>query len=58
MSKRLRQAHYKLIEDELRYYHSTKKEMLEKRANIVMGSMHQEFRDENQGGELFWTNIE
>ncbi len=50
MSKRLRQAHYKLIEDELRYYHSTKKEMLEKRANIVMGSMHQEFRDENQGG--------
>ncbi|EMV4528005.1 DUF722 domain-containing protein [Listeria monocytogenes] len=50
MSKRLRQAHYKLIEDELRYYHSTKKEMLEKRANIVMGSMHQEFRDENRGG--------
>lgn len=36
MSKRLRQAHYKLIEDELRYYHSTKKEILEKRANIVM----------------------
>ncbi|EFS0948214.1 DUF722 domain-containing protein [Listeria monocytogenes] len=50
MSKRLRQAHYKLIEDELRYYHSTKKEMLEKRANIVMGSVHQEFKDENQGG--------
>ncbi|HFF3050554.1 TPA: hypothetical protein ACGCAI_001171 [Listeria monocytogenes] len=50
MSKRLRQAHYKLIEDELRYYHSTKKEMLEKRANIVMGSMHQEITDENQGG--------
>ncbi|EAF7916527.1 DUF722 domain-containing protein [Listeria monocytogenes] len=50
MSKRLRQAHYKLIEDELRYYHSTKKEILEKRANIVMGSVHQEFKDENQGG--------
>lgn len=50
MSKRLRQAHYKLIEDELRYYHSTKKEILEKRANIVMGSIHQEFKDENQGG--------
>ncbi|EEO5812562.1 DUF722 domain-containing protein [Listeria monocytogenes] len=50
MTKRLRQAHYKLIEDELRYYHSTKKEMLEKRANIVMGSMHQEVTDENQGG--------
>ncbi|MBK1985556.1 DUF722 domain-containing protein [Listeria ivanovii] len=50
MTKRLRQAHYKLIEDELRYYHSTKKEMLEKRANIVMGSIHQEFTDENQGG--------
>ncbi|HBK0032675.1 TPA: DUF722 domain-containing protein [Listeria innocua] len=50
MSKRLRQAHYKLIEDELRYYHSTKKEMLEKRANIVMGSMHQEITDENRGG--------
>ncbi|HAC2402910.1 TPA: DUF722 domain-containing protein [Listeria monocytogenes] len=52
MSKRLRQAHYKLIEDELRYYHSTKKEILEKRANIVMGSVHQEFKDENQGGGL------
>ncbi|EAC3254027.1 DUF722 domain-containing protein [Listeria monocytogenes] len=50
MSKRLRQAHYKLIEDELRYYHSTKKEILEKHANIVMGSVHQEFKDENQGG--------
>lgn len=50
MSKRLRQAHYKLIEDELRYYHSTKKEMLEKRANIVIGSIHQEITDENQGG--------
>ncbi|MBC1535245.1 DUF722 domain-containing protein [Listeria sp. FSL L7-1485] len=50
MTKRLRQAHYKLIEDELRYYHSTKKEMLEKRANIVMGSIHQEVTDENQGG--------
>ncbi|EAG3390893.1 DUF722 domain-containing protein [Listeria monocytogenes] len=50
MSKRLRQAHYKLIEDELRYYHATKKEILEKRANIVMGSVHQEFKDENQGG--------
>ncbi|EAC2635958.1 DUF722 domain-containing protein [Listeria monocytogenes] len=50
MSKRLRQAHYKLIEDELRYYHSTKKEILEKRSNIVMGSVHQEFKDENQGG--------
>ncbi|EAA0142251.1 TPA: DUF722 domain-containing protein [Listeria monocytogenes] len=50
MSKRLRQAHYKLIEDELRYYHSTKKEILEKRANIAMGSVHQEFKDENQGG--------
>ncbi|EAD6807853.1 DUF722 domain-containing protein [Listeria monocytogenes] len=50
MSKRLRQAHYKLIEDELRYYHSTKKEILEKRANIVMGSVHQKFKDENQGG--------
>ncbi|EAE7347970.1 TPA_asm: hypothetical protein GHO10_02405 [Listeria monocytogenes] len=50
MSKRLRQAHYKLIEDELRYYHSTKKEILEKRANIVIGSIHQEFKDENQGG--------
>ncbi|MBC1952268.1 DUF722 domain-containing protein [Listeria welshimeri] len=50
MSKRLRQAHYKLIEDELRYYHSTKKEILEKRANIVMGSVYQEFKDENQGG--------
>ncbi|EOA0780962.1 hypothetical protein ACHL2D_000025 [Listeria monocytogenes] len=52
MSKRLRKAHYKLIEDELRYYHSTKKEILEKRANIVMGSVHQEFKDENQGGGL------
>ncbi|MCQ88246.1 DUF722 domain-containing protein [Listeria monocytogenes] len=50
MSKRLRKAQYKLIEDELRYYHSTKKEILEKRANIVMGSVHQEFKDENQGG--------
>lgn len=52
MSKRLRKAQYKLIEDELRYYHSTKKEILEKRANIVMGSVHQEFKDENQGGGL------
>ncbi len=25
MSKRLRKAQYKLIEDELRFYHSTKK---------------------------------
>ncbi|EAG7843199.1 DUF722 domain-containing protein [Listeria seeligeri] len=50
MSKRLRKAQYKLIEDELRFYHSTKKEILEKRANIVMGSVHQEFKDENQGG--------
>ncbi|EAK9843186.1 MULTISPECIES: DUF722 domain-containing protein [Listeria] len=50
MSKRLRKTQYKLIEDELRFYHSTKKEILEKRANIVMGSVHQEFKDENQGG--------
>ncbi|EQA5896841.1 DUF722 domain-containing protein, partial [Listeria monocytogenes] len=27
MSKRLRKAQYKLIEDELRFYHSTKKEL-------------------------------
>ncbi|EAC4638183.1 DUF722 domain-containing protein [Listeria monocytogenes] len=50
MSKRLRKAQYKLIEDELRYYHSTKKELLEKKANVVMGSWHRNYVDENQGG--------
>ncbi|HCA3945003.1 TPA: hypothetical protein MPW44_002956, partial [Listeria monocytogenes] len=29
MSKRLRKAQYKLIEDELKFYHSTKKELME-----------------------------
>lgn len=50
MSKRLRKAQYKLIEDELRYYHSTKKELLEKKVNITMGALHREYVDENQGG--------
>ncbi|HFQ6558152.1 TPA: hypothetical protein ACHSIZ_002926 [Listeria monocytogenes] len=50
MSKRLRKAQYKLIEDELRYYHSTKKELLEKQANVVMGSWHRTYVDENKGG--------
>lgn len=50
MSKRLRKAQYKLIEDELRYYHSTKKELFEKKINITMGALHREYVDENQGG--------
>ncbi|HDU0467211.1 TPA: DUF722 domain-containing protein [Listeria monocytogenes] len=50
MSKRLRKAQYKLIEDELRYYHSTKKELMEKEVNVTLGAWHREYIDENQGG--------
>ncbi|EGM8730220.1 DUF722 domain-containing protein [Listeria monocytogenes] len=50
MSKRLRKAQYKLIEDELRFYHSTKKELMEKEVNITLGAWHREYIDENQGG--------
>ncbi|EAA0055277.1 DUF722 domain-containing protein [Listeria monocytogenes] len=50
MSKRLRQAQYKLIEDELRFYHSTKKELMEKEVNVTLGAWHREYIDENQGG--------
>ncbi|EAA0206897.1 DUF722 domain-containing protein [Listeria monocytogenes] len=50
MSKRLRKAQYKLIEDELRFYHSTKKELMEKEVNVTMGAWHREYIDENQGG--------
>lgn len=35
MSKRLRKAQYKLIEDELRFYHSTK-ELMEKEVNVTL----------------------
>ncbi|HCQ0918840.1 TPA: DUF722 domain-containing protein [Listeria monocytogenes] len=50
MSKRLRKAQYKLIEDELRFYHSTKKELMEKEVNVILGAWHREYIDENQGG--------
>ncbi|EHM4349745.1 TPA: DUF722 domain-containing protein [Listeria monocytogenes] len=50
MSKRLRKAQYKLIEDELRFYHSTKKELMEKEVNVTLGALHREYIDENQGG--------
>ncbi|TYV64042.1 DUF722 domain-containing protein [Listeria monocytogenes] len=50
MSKRLRKAQYKLIEDELRFYHSTKKELMEKEVNVTLGTWHREYIDENQGG--------
>ncbi|EAF4549595.1 DUF722 domain-containing protein [Listeria monocytogenes serotype 1/2a] len=50
MSKRLRKAQYKLIEDELRFYHSTKKELIEKEVNVTLGAWHREYIDENQGG--------
>ncbi|HDU0017544.1 TPA: DUF722 domain-containing protein [Listeria monocytogenes] len=50
MSKRLRQAQYKLIEDELKFYHSTKKELMEKEVNVTLGAWHREYIDENQGG--------
>ncbi|AKG85382.1 DUF722 domain-containing protein [Listeria monocytogenes] len=50
MSKRLRKAQYKLIEDELRFYHSTKKELMEKEVNVTLGAWHREYIDENQGG--------
>ncbi|HEM0278550.1 TPA: DUF722 domain-containing protein [Listeria monocytogenes] len=51
MSKRLRKAQYKLIEDELRFYHSTKKELMEKEVNVTLGAWHREYIDENQGGD-------
>ncbi|EAC6310132.1 DUF722 domain-containing protein [Listeria monocytogenes] len=50
MSKRLRKAQYKLIEDELRFYHSTKKELMEKEVNVTLGAWHREYIDDNQGG--------
>ncbi|MCI2446162.1 hypothetical protein KC277_14510, partial [Listeria monocytogenes] len=50
MSKRLRKAQYKLIEDELKFYHSTKKELMEKEVNVTLGAWHREYIDENQGG--------
>ncbi|EOG9051628.1 hypothetical protein ACLISS_000496 [Listeria monocytogenes] len=50
MSKRLRKAQYKLMEDELRFYHSTKKELMEKEVNVTLGAWHREYIDENQGG--------
>ncbi|HDT8637462.1 TPA: RinA family phage transcriptional activator [Listeria monocytogenes] len=50
MSKRLRKAQYKLIEDELKFYHSTKKELMEKEVNVTLGAWHREYVDENQGG--------
>jgi RinA family phage transcriptional activator len=50
MSKRLRPAQYKSIEDEIRYYHDTKKELEQLRVNVVLGSTFQEYSDENTGG--------
>ncbi|WP_088840674.1 DUF722 domain-containing protein [Listeria sp. ILCC797] len=50
MSKRLRPAQYKSIEDEIRYYHDTKKELEQLRVNVVLGSTFQEYSDENIGG--------
>ncbi|EAG7729216.1 DUF722 domain-containing protein [Listeria monocytogenes] len=50
MSKRLRKAQYELIEDELKFYHSTKKELMEKEVNVTLGAWHREYIDENQGG--------
>ncbi|EUJ33532.1 transcriptional regulator [Listeria floridensis FSL S10-1187] len=50
MSKGLRTAQYKSIEDEIRFYHSTKKELEQLRINVVTGSSFQEFRDDNIGG--------
>ncbi|WP_167630052.1 DUF722 domain-containing protein [Listeria valentina] len=50
MSKRLRKSHYKAIEDEIRFYHTTKKELEELRINVVLGASFQEQRDENMGG--------
>ncbi|MDA5767250.1 hypothetical protein NAA46_05125 [Listeria monocytogenes] len=50
MSKRLRKAQYKLIEDELKFYHSTKKELMEKEVNVTLGAWQREYIDENQGG--------
>lgn len=50
MSKGLRKAQYKAIEDEIRFYHATKKELEQLRINVVMGSTFQEYPDENIGG--------
>ncbi|EMG27523.1 transcriptional regulator [Listeria fleischmannii 1991] len=50
MSKRLRPAQYKSIEDEIRFYHDTKKELEQLRINVVLGASFQEQRDENTGG--------
>jgi RinA family phage transcriptional activator len=50
MSKRLRKAHYRAIEDEIRYYHATKKELEELRIHVMLGATYQEYRDENIGG--------
>lgn len=50
MSKRLRPAQYKSIEDEIRFYHDTKKELEQLRVDVVLGSTFQEYSDENTGG--------
>lgn len=50
MSKRLTKAQFQYIEDELRHYHETKKELEELRSNVITGSIFREYRDDNIGG--------
>ncbi|EUJ46681.1 DUF722 domain-containing protein [Paenilisteria rocourtiae] len=50
MSKRLTKAQFQYIEDELRHYHETKKELEELRSNVITGSIYREYRDDNIGG--------
>ncbi|RQW65803.1 DUF722 domain-containing protein [Listeria sp. SHR_NRA_18] len=50
MSKRLTKAQFQYIEDELRHYHETKKELEDLRSNVITGSIFREYRDDNTGG--------
>ncbi|HBL5578309.1 TPA: hypothetical protein LR416_002912, partial [Listeria monocytogenes] len=50
MSKRLTKAQFQYIEDELRHYYDTKKELEQLRLNVITGSIYQEYSDENAGG--------
>ncbi|NVT47846.1 DUF722 domain-containing protein [Listeria monocytogenes] len=50
MSKRLTKAQFQYIEDELRHYYDTKKELEQLRLNVITGSIYQEYSDENIGG--------
>lgn len=50
MSKRLSKKQFQYVEEEVRNYHETKKQLEELRLNVITGAIHQEYRDENIGG--------